>query len=100
MSVLCIHSSFKKCVLTENTGYHIYVESKKHNKLVNMTKEADSQTQRKKISVTSGKKEVERGNLRVESGKHKLSGVRYAQGVVQCWGVEPIFVITVNGVKL
>ena len=85
MSVLCIHSHSKNVYRQRktNTVYHIYVESKKHNKLVNITKKKQTHRHREKKSVLPVGRGKQRGAIYGwESGGHKLSGVRYAQGCI------------------
>ena len=45
--------------------YHLYVESRKYNKLVNITKKKQTQRYREKTGVTSGERETVGGNIGV-----------------------------------
>ena len=52
--------------------YHLYVKSKKHKKLVNITKK---QTHRYKESA-NGEKKKERGNTVIENKRYKPLGIK------------------------
>lgn len=52
--------------------YHIYVESKKYNKLVNRIKRSKLTNTENKLVITSGEREGRRDNIRVEGGKWLL----------------------------
>ena len=78
---------------TNTVCYHLYVESKKYNKLVNISKkEADSDTENKLV-VSRGA--VGRGNIGVKEWEVQTRLQGY---IVQHGGYSQYFVITINGV--
>ena len=51
------HTSLKIVNFSINVWYHLYVESKKYNKLVNITKRSRLTDIENKLVVTSGERE-------------------------------------------
>ena len=50
---------------TNSVGHHLYVESKKYNKVVNLTKKKQIYRYGEQLAVTRGEREIGRGNTGV-----------------------------------
>ena len=50
---------------TDSVGHHLYVESKKYNKLVNLTKKKQIYRYGEQLAVTRGEREIGTGNTGV-----------------------------------
>ena len=69
------YAQSSKSEKTSTIWYHLYVASKKYNKLVNITKRRLTNIENKLV-VTIGQRKESRSNIQLGSKKYKLLGIK------------------------